>query len=81
LGQATGTDVAPTISLRDPRTPSSAPATRVSLLAYQARFARVVYPRETVVASIWDEGSEVHLESEVKERPGAVVFINAVLTP
>jgi acyl dehydratase len=48
---------------------------------FQARFAGVVYPGETVVTSLWDERSEVHVESEVKERPGSPVLTNGILTP
>jgi acyl dehydratase len=47
---------------------------------FQARFAGVVYPGETVVTSMWDEGSGVLVEAEVKERPGAPVLTNGLVT-
>lgn len=45
---------------------------------YQARFAGVVFPGETVVTRMWDEGDAVLLEAAVEER-SATVLSNAAL--
>ena len=46
---------------------------------YQARFAGVVFPGETIVTSMWKEGDQVLLRAETKER-GLPVLTNAALT-
>ena len=46
---------------------------------YQARFAGVFFPGETMVTSIWREGSRLLVASKSKER-GAPVLSNAALT-
>jgi len=46
---------------------------------YQARFAGVFFPGETMVTSIWREGSQLLLASKSKER-GTAVLSNAALT-
>jgi acyl dehydratase len=38
------------------------------LVSYEARFAGVVYPGETIEASLWKEGSEVFVRATTKER-------------
>lgn len=45
---------------------------------YQARFAGVVFPGETVVTRMWEEGEVVLLEAEVEER-NATVLSHAAL--
>lgn len=37
-------------------------------LSYDARFAGVVYPGETIVADLWKEGSSVFIRATTKER-------------
>jgi acyl dehydratase len=46
---------------------------------YQARFAGVFFPGETMVTSIWREGSKLLVASKSKER-GTPVLSNAALT-
>ena len=46
---------------------------------YQARFAGVAFPGETLVTSLWQEGDTVLLAAQSKER-GAPVLSNAALT-
>lgn len=46
---------------------------------YQARFAGVVFPGETVVTSMWKEGDSVFLSATTKER-GTPVLSHATLT-
>ena len=46
---------------------------------YQARFAGVFFPGETMVTSIWREGSQLLVASKSKER-GTPVLSNAALT-
>ncbi len=46
---------------------------------FQVRFAGVVYPGETIVTSMWEEGETVVLQATVKER-GAPVLTNAAIT-
>jgi len=46
---------------------------------YQARFRGVFFPGETMVTSIWREGSQLLLASASKER-GAPVISNAAIT-
>ena len=45
---------------------------------YQARFAGVVFPGETVVTRMWEEGDKVLLEAVVEERD-AKILSNAAL--
>lgn len=46
---------------------------------YQARFAGVCFPGETLVTSLWQEGKTVFLATNAKER-GAPVISNAAIT-
>ncbi|MGH9001433.1 MAG: MaoC/PaaZ C-terminal domain-containing protein [Acidimicrobiia bacterium] len=46
---------------------------------YQARFAGVVLPGETIVTSLWDEGDRVLVAAATKERDTPVIT-NAVVT-
>jgi len=46
---------------------------------YQARFAGVVYPGETIVTSMWKEGDKILIEAKAKERD-AVAISNASIT-
>jgi acyl dehydratase len=46
---------------------------------YQARFAGVFFPGETMVTSIWREGKQLLLASKSKER-GTPVLSNAAIT-
>ena len=46
---------------------------------YQARFAGVVLPGETIVTSLWDEGDRVLISAKTKDRDTPVIT-NAVLT-
>ena len=45
---------------------------------YQARFAGVVFPGETIVTSLWNEGDHLLLAAHTKER-GTPVITNAAL--
>ncbi len=45
---------------------------------YRARFAGIVYPGETVVTRVWDEGDRVVVEASTEER-GAPVITNAAI--
>ena len=45
---------------------------------YRTRFAGVVFPGETIVTSMWDEGDQVVLSVTTKER-GEPVLTNAVI--
>jgi acyl dehydratase len=52
----------------------------VSVVArYQARFAGVVFPGETIVTEVWDEGDRVLIAAKTKERDKPVIT-NSVLT-
>ena len=46
--------------------------------SYSARFSGVVYPGETIVTRIWDQGSHLVIAAETKER-GTSVISNAAL--
>ncbi|GIW39651.1 MAG: 3-alpha,7-alpha,12-alpha-trihydroxy-5-beta-cholest-24-enoyl-CoA hydratase [Candidatus Binatia bacterium] len=46
---------------------------------YQARFAGVVYPGETIVTSMWRDGNRILIEARTKER-GGTVLSNAAVT-
>jgi acyl dehydratase len=46
---------------------------------YQARFAGVVFPGETLVTSMWREGDQVIVATKTKER-GTDVITNAAIT-
>jgi acyl dehydratase len=45
---------------------------------YQARFAGVVFPGETIVTSLWREGSQILIQAATKER-GTPVITNAAV--
>ena len=46
---------------------------------YQARFAGVVFPGETIVTSMWQEGDKVIVSAATKERATPVIT-NAAVT-
>lgn len=46
---------------------------------YQARFAGVVFPGETIVTSMWREGNDLIIDAKTKER-GTPVISNAAIT-
>jgi acyl dehydratase len=46
---------------------------------YQARFAGVVYPGETIVTSMWKENGKIVLTAKAKERDTPVIG-NAAIT-
>src|SRR5438094_5226991 len=46
---------------------------------YQARFSGVVFPGETIVTSMWDEGDRVVVQARTKERDTPVIT-NAAIT-
>jgi len=46
---------------------------------YQARFAGVVFPGETIVTSLWNEGGKILIAAKTKER-GTPVISNAAIT-
>lgn len=46
---------------------------------YQARFAGVVFPGETIVTSMWKEGDKILIEAKTKERDTPVIS-NAAIT-
>ncbi len=46
---------------------------------YQARFAGVVFPGETVVTSLWEEGDRILLAAQTRERQSPVIS-NAAIT-
>ncbi len=49
------------------------------LKAFEARFAGVVYPGETIVTELWREGGDVLVQARTEER-GALVISNAAAT-
>ncbi len=46
---------------------------------YQARFAGVVFPGETIVTSVWKDGATLFIDAKTKER-GTPVISNAAIT-
>jgi acyl dehydratase len=50
-----------------------------SVARYQARFAGVVFPGETLVTSIWREDGRLIIDAKTKER-GTAVISNAAIT-
>ena len=46
---------------------------------YQVRFTGVVFPGETVVTSMWQEGDRIVLSATTTERPGKAVLSNAAI--
>jgi len=46
---------------------------------YQARFAGVVFPGETIVTSLWKDGNTILIDAKTKER-GTPVISNAAIT-
>ena len=51
-----------------------------AVASFRARFSGVVYPGETLVSSIWEEGDQVLVSAMAKER-GVPVLSNGVLRP
>jgi acyl dehydratase len=51
----------------------------VKVARYQARFAGVVFPGETLVTSMWREGNQILVSAKTKER-GSPVISNAAVT-
>jgi acyl dehydratase len=49
-----------------------------AVASFRARFSGVVYPGETLVTSIWEEGDQVVVSTSVKER-GATALTNGVI--
>ena len=49
-----------------------------AVASFAARFSGVVYPGETLVSSIWEEGDQVLVSTSVKER-GATALTNGVV--
>ena len=49
------------------------------LARYQARFAGVVFPGETIVTSMWRENDSILVQATTKER-GTPVITNAAIT-
>jgi acyl dehydratase len=49
-----------------------------SLASFGARFSGVVFPGETVVTMIWDEGDHLAVEAEAKDR-GVPVLSHGVV--
>lgn len=54
------------------------PAGPESVRYFGARFSGVVYPGETIVTRVWEEGEELVIDAKVKERD-SVVLTNGVL--
>jgi hypothetical protein len=46
--------------------------------SFAARFSGVVFPGETIVTSIWDEGDHLELTADSKDR-GAPVLTGGVM--
>jgi len=46
---------------------------------YQARFSGIVFPGETIVTSMWQEGERIVIEARTKERDTPVIT-NAAIT-
>jgi acyl dehydratase len=46
---------------------------------YQARFAGVVFPGETIVTSAWKDGKQILIQAATKERSSPVIS-NAAIT-
>jgi acyl dehydratase len=45
---------------------------------YQARFAGVVFPGETIVTSLWKEGDKILVNAKTKERDTPVITNSAI---
>jgi acyl dehydratase len=45
---------------------------------YQARFAGVVFPGETIVTSLWNEGDKILIAAKTKERDTPVISNSAI---
>ncbi|GAB4327678.1 MAG: MaoC/PaaZ C-terminal domain-containing protein [Dehalococcoidia bacterium] len=45
---------------------------------YQARFAGVVFPGETIVTSMWQDGSTIYVQAKTKERDTPVITNSAI---
>ena len=45
---------------------------------YQARFAGVVFPGESIVTSMWKEGNEIRIAAKTKERNSPVITHAAI---
>ena len=49
-----------------------------AVASFRARFSGVVYPGETLVISVWEEGDRIIVSTSVKER-GVTVLSNGVV--
>ena len=47
---------------------------------FDVRFSKPVFPGETLVVEMWQDGSTVSYRASVKERPGTVVLNNGLCT-
>ena len=45
---------------------------------YQARFAGVVFPGETIVTSVWEDGDKLLIQASTKERSTPVITNSAI---
>ena len=50
-----------------------------AVASFRARFSGVVYPGETLVTTIWEEGDKLVVSTSVKER-GVTVLSNGVVS-
>ena len=45
---------------------------------FDVRFSKPVFPGETLVVELWQDGSTISYRASVKERPGTVVLNNGL---
>ena len=50
-----------------------------AVAGYRARFSGVVFPGETIVTSMWEEGGRIVVSARTKERDTPVIS-NAAIT-
>jgi acyl dehydratase len=46
------------------------------IIQFDVRFSKPVFPGETLVVEMWQDGATVSYRASVKERPGTVVLNN-----